>query len=62
MHFDDDTWYLLAEEQNWHAPKFRDRLKCEFEMKTTEEQGIGAHSLAHNTFGVEGHAGALKWD
>jgi hypothetical protein len=26
-----------------------------------EEQGVGAHSLARNTLGVEGHVGALGW-
>jgi hypothetical protein len=24
-------------------------------------EGVGAHSLAHSTLGVEGHAGAPKW-
>jgi hypothetical protein len=28
-------------------------------VKTTKEEGIGVRSLAHNTLGVEGHAGAL---
>jgi hypothetical protein len=27
-------------------------------VKTMEEEIVGAHSLAHNTLGVEGHAGA----
>jgi len=31
-------------------------------MKTTEEQKVGAQSLAHNTLGVKGRAGASKWD
>jgi hypothetical protein len=31
-------------------------------MKTTEKQGVRASSLAYNTLGVEGHAGALGWD
>ncbi len=31
-------------------------------MKTMEEQGVGARSLAHNTSGVEGHVGAPGWD
>jgi len=31
-------------------------------MKTTEEQRVGAHSLARNTLGVEGRVGALGWD
>jgi len=27
----------------------------------TIERGVGVHSLTHNTFKVEGHAGALRW-
>jgi len=30
-------------------------------VTTTEGEGIGAHSLAHNTSKVEGRVGALKW-
>ncbi len=30
-------------------------------MKATEEQGVEARSLAHNTLGVEGHARAPRW-
>jgi hypothetical protein len=29
-------------------------------VKTTEEEGIGVHSLAHNISGVEGCAGVPK--
>jgi hypothetical protein len=29
---------------------------------TTEEQGVRAHSLAHNILGVEGRARAPRWD
>jgi hypothetical protein len=36
--------------------------KCEFEVKTTEEQGIGACSLAHSTLRGRGHAGTPGWD
>jgi len=37
--------------------------KCEFAVKTAEEQGVGAHSLARSTLGgVEGHAGTPGWD
>jgi len=39
-------------------PKLLDRLKCEFEVKTTEEQGVGTHSLARNILGVEGRVRA----
>jgi len=31
-------------------------------VKTTEGKGISACSLAHNTSGVEGYAGAPGWD
>jgi len=31
-------------------------------VKTTKGEKIRAHSLTHNTSGVEGHVGALKWD
>ncbi len=31
-------------------------------VKTFEGKGVGAHSLAHNTLGVEGHVGASGWD
>jgi len=31
-------------------------------VKTTEGEGVGAHSLARNTSGVEGRVGALGWD
>ncbi len=47
---------------HWHVPKLLDRLKCESRVKTTKEQIVGAHSLAHNTSGVGGRAGALRWD
>jgi hypothetical protein len=30
-------------------------------VKTTEGQGVGACSLAHNISGVEGRARALRW-
>jgi hypothetical protein len=30
-------------------------------VKTIEGKGVGARSLDHNTLGVEGHAGALRW-
>jgi hypothetical protein len=31
-------------------------------VKITKGEGIGAHSLAHNTLGVEGCVGALGWN
>jgi len=30
-------------------------------MKTTKGEGVGAHSVIHNTLGVEGRVGALGW-
>jgi hypothetical protein len=30
-------------------------------VKTTEGQGVGAHTLAHNISGVEGRARPLGW-
>jgi hypothetical protein len=48
----------LVESKRWRAPKLLDKLKFEFEVKTLEEQGVGAHSLVRNTLGVEGCAGA----
>jgi len=40
----------------------KDRLKYEFEVKITEEQGVGARFLARSILGVEGCAGAPGWD
>jgi len=31
-------------------------------VKITEGEGVGVHSLACSTWGVDGHAGALGWD
>jgi hypothetical protein len=31
-------------------------------VKTSEEEGVGAHSLTRSTSGVEGCAGASRWD
>jgi len=31
-------------------------------VKTSEIEGVGVHSLACSTLGVEGHAVALGWD
>jgi len=31
-------------------------------VKTSEEQKVGACSLAHNILGIEGHAGTPGWD
>jgi hypothetical protein len=58
--YDIASWVFT--EFMWHAPKLLDRHKCEYEMKTTEEQEIEACSLACSTLGVEGCVGALGWD
>jgi len=31
-------------------------------VKTSKREEVEVHSLAHNTSGVEGHVGALRWD
>jgi len=31
-------------------------------VKTIKGEGVGAHSLSRNTLGVEGRAGAPRWD
>jgi hypothetical protein len=41
--------------------KLLDRLKCEFEVKTTKEQGVRAHSLVHSTSRVKEHVEASGW-
>jgi hypothetical protein len=43
----------------WHTPKLLDKIKCESKVKIAEELGLGAHSLAHSTLGVEGRVGVL---
>ncbi len=45
------------------APKLLDKLKCESKVKTIEELGVEARSLACSTLGrVEGRARASGWD
>jgi hypothetical protein len=46
----------------WHAPRLFDRFNWKSKVKTMEEQGVGACSLARNILGVEEHVGALRWD
>jgi len=46
----------------WYVPKLLDRFKYESEVKTKKVQGIGAHSLARITLGVEGCVGVPGWD
>jgi hypothetical protein len=43
-------------------PQLLEGLKCESKWKTAEEWRVGARSLAHNTWGVEGRVGASGWD
>jgi len=38
-------------------PKLFDELNYK-----SKGEGVGTRSLAHNTWGVEGHVGALGWD
>jgi hypothetical protein len=44
----------------WCALELLDRLKCEFEVKTTKESGVGAHSLLRNILGGGGWRGMPK--
>jgi hypothetical protein len=43
-------------------PKLLNILKREYEMKTIEEQKIGARSLTCNTSRVKGRAKTSGWD
>jgi hypothetical protein len=46
-------WFIVvATDYLWHGPKLLARLKCESKVKTTKESGVGAPSLACNTFDV----------
>ncbi len=40
---------LVVEFFHWHTPKLLNGLKLESKLKTSEKQGVGAHSLACNT-------------
>jgi hypothetical protein len=44
----------MAKYQVWHAPKLLDRLKGDYEVQTSEEQGVEARSLVCTTLGVKG--------
>jgi hypothetical protein len=37
-------------------------LTTSLKVKIVEGEGVGACSLAHNTLGIEGHGGTLRWD
>ncbi len=52
---------LNAPEELTH-PQLLEGLKYESKWKTTEEGGVGARSVVHNTWGVEGCVGAPGWD
>jgi hypothetical protein len=43
-----------ASRMNWHTLKLFDRFKCEFEMKTTKEQGVGDMLPGLQHFGGRG--------
>jgi len=43
-------------------PKFLDGLNHESKGEDSGRRRSWAHSLVHNTWGVEGHAGASGWD
>jgi hypothetical protein len=45
----------------WRAPNLLYRLKCESKVKTMEEQGVGARSLARSILGIKGRARAPGW-
>jgi hypothetical protein len=38
----------------WHTPKLLNGFKCESKLKTSEEQEVGARSLACNTLRGKG--------
>jgi hypothetical protein len=38
----------------WHAPKLLARFKGEYEVKTTEEQGVGGTLFGSQHFGGRG--------
>jgi hypothetical protein len=40
---------VVSQEILWHVPNSFTNLNVNLKQKTTEEQGVGAHSLAHNT-------------
>jgi hypothetical protein len=44
-----------------HTPKLFDGLTISPEVKTIKGERVGVRSLVRNTFGVEGHVGALGW-
>jgi hypothetical protein len=62
-------WNLDANQGSWSKiiswvihSQLLEGLKCESKWKTAEEGRVGAHSLAHNTWGVKGRVGAPGWD
>jgi hypothetical protein len=57
----DENKYIMRS-FGWRTPKLLNGLKCDFELKIAEQQGIGAQSLARNILGVEGCARASGWD
>jgi hypothetical protein len=54
--------FKIRMEDKLTHPQLLEVLKCESKWKAAEEEGVGARSLAHNTWGVEGRVGAPGWD
>jgi hypothetical protein len=46
----------------WRTPKLLNRFKCEYEVRTMEEQKVGACFLVRSTLGVEGRVKAPGWN
>jgi hypothetical protein len=44
----------IKNSHGWHTPKLPDRLKCEYEVKTMEEQGVRDMFLGSKHFGGRG--------
>jgi hypothetical protein len=46
----------------WRTPRSLMDSTVNPKVKTSKGEGIGVHSLVHNTSRVEGHVGAPRWD
>jgi hypothetical protein len=53
---------LLISSLSLTHPQLFEGLKCESKWKTAEKRRVGTRSLAHNTWGVEGHVGTSGRD
>jgi hypothetical protein len=56
-----NTNFVVANDILTHS-QLLEGFKCESKWKATEKGGVGARSLAHNTWGVEGRVEAPGWD